>query len=180
MNVQTSIIDQTLSFIICGAVIGVLYEPLRILRLFIKHRSLLTGIEDTLFFALSGFILFGLSMNIGGGRFRMVYLIGAAIGAFAYFFTLGKIVKLLFTVIIKAFVKIFRFVFTPIIKIVGVFTRKIKRLLVRLHEKLYTCNQKSLTHLKNSTHMLYNVLCINKERSVENDIRIKIKAKVKK
>lgn len=180
MNVNTPIIEQILSFIICGVAIGVLYEPLRVLRLLIKHRSILTGIEDTLFFSLCGFLLFGLSMNVGNGQFRLVYLISACIGAFAYYFTLGRVVRLIYSLLIKFISKILSFLLKPIKKILGIIVLKIKRLFVGLYEKIRKSGQKSFSHLKNSTEILYNKLCIKKERSKENDIRVKIKAKVKK
>ena len=180
MNVDTTITEQMLSFILCGVVIGILYEPLRILMQFIKHTNLLTGIEDTLFFSFSGLLLFGLSMNIGNGQFRLFYLLNAAFGAFAYYFTLGRVVKLIYTVLIKIFLKIIRFVFIPVRKILGIIVLKIKAVFVRLYEKFRLSNQKFFNHLKNSTEMLYNKLCIKRERSKENVVRVKIKAKVKK
>ncbi|MBE6881116.1 MAG: hypothetical protein E7490_09815 [Ruminococcaceae bacterium] len=180
MNVNTPITEQMLSFVICGVIIGILYEPLRILRQLVKHKNILTGIEDTLFFALCGFLLFGLSMNVGNGQFRLLYLISACIGAFAYYFTLGKIVRLIYSLLIKSISKIIRFILKPIKKILGIIVLKIKRLFVGLYEKFRKSGQKSFSHLKNSTEMLYNKLCIKKERSKENDIRVKIKAKVKK
>lgn len=180
MNVNTPITEQMLCFIICGFAIGVLYEPLRILRQIVKHRSILTGIEDTLFFSLCGILLFGLSMNIGSGQFRLVYLISAMVGAFAYYFTLGRLVRLIYSLLLKIFLKILRAISKPIKKLLGIIVLKIKRVFVGLYQKLLISGQKSFSRLKKGTGMLYNKIYIKKGRSIENDIRVKIKAKVKK
>ena len=58
MNEETSLMWQIACFCVCGALLGVLYEPLRILRLIIPHHSFITGVEDTAYLSLCGVVLF--------------------------------------------------------------------------------------------------------------------------
>lgn len=180
MNVNTPIAEQMLYFYLCGIFIGLLYEILRILRKLIKHKNFLIGTEDVLFFSFCGFLLFGLSMNIGNGQFRLVYLISAAAGAFSYYFTVGKLINLICKVIFKWIYAVLGFVFSPFKKLIVIFVLKIKSLFVRLYKKIRLVVKNTFSHLKNNTGMMYNKLCIKRNRSVKNDINIKIKAKIKK
>ena len=56
MNEETSLMWQIACFCVCGALLGVLYEPLRILRLIIPHHSFITGVEDTAYLSLCGVV----------------------------------------------------------------------------------------------------------------------------
>lgn len=93
MNEETSLMWQIACFCVCGALLGVLYEPLRILRLIIPHHSFITGVEDTVYLALCGVVLFGLSMETGNGNFRLSYLLAAFVGGVVYFLTVGRLIK---------------------------------------------------------------------------------------
>lgn len=180
MNVATPIIEQILYFFLCGIFIGLSYEILRILRSVIKHNNLLIGTEDVLFFALCGFLLFGLSMNIGNGQFRLMYLISAAVGAFVYYFTMGKLFNLVYSTVLKWLMKALRFILSPFAKLISIIVLKIKRLFVRIYKKCILLYKNTFRHLKNSTKKVYNNTYVKREGSAENDVGVKIKAKVKK
>ena len=101
MNEETSLMWQIACFCVCGALLGVLYEPLRILRLIIPHHSFITGVEDTVYLALCGVVLFGLSMETGNGNFRLSYLLAAFVGGVVYFLTVGRLIKIIYSAMIK-------------------------------------------------------------------------------
>ena len=180
MNVTTPLTEQMLYFFVCGIFIGLLYEVLRLFRQVIKHNNFLTGTEDVLFFSFCGFLLFWLSMNIGNGQFRIYFLISAVAGAFVYYFTIGRLVNLAYKVILKWLLKIFRFLLSPIKKLIGIIVLKLKRIFVRLYKKIENLNKNTVIHLKNSSRMMYNKLYAKRGRSAQNDINVKIKAKVKR
>lgn len=180
MNVATPITEQMLYFFVCGIFIGFLYEFLRLFRQIIKHNNFLVGAEDVLFFSLCGFLLFGLSMNIGNGQFRIYFLISAVAGAFVYYFTIGRLINLAYKVILKWLSAFLRFLFSPFKKVFGIIILKLKRIFVRLYKKIEKTSKNAVRHLKNSNKMMYNKLCDKKERSGKNDVNSKIKAKVKR
>ncbi|MFQ7797996.1 MAG: spore cortex biosynthesis protein YabQ, partial [[Eubacterium] siraeum] len=101
MNEETSLMWQIACFCVCGALLGVLYEPLRILRLIIPHHSFITGVEDTAYLSLCGVVLFGLSMETGNGNFRLSYLLAAFVGGVVYFLTAGRLIKIIYSAVIK-------------------------------------------------------------------------------
>ena len=116
MNVETSLIWQLACFSVCGIFLGAGYEVLRVLRTVIPHHSFIVGVEDTFYLALCGLVLFGLSMEIGNGIFRASYLFSAAVGAIVYFLTFGRLVKLVYTMVIKTTIKIVKIVFGKLLK----------------------------------------------------------------
>jgi len=98
---------ELMMFSILGFFLGALYEPLRIVRLFVRTGALITGIGDFLFLAASGLIVFAYSLEFGGGHFRYFYVFGVVFGATLYFLTLGKLINFLtrtFADAIKAYI----------------------------------------------------------------------------
>ena len=65
---------QCLSFLAAGAVFGLCYELLRLLRMLFPHPTVLVFIEDTLFFAACGLVSFIIALWVGMGYFRIYYI----------------------------------------------------------------------------------------------------------
>ena len=72
MNVEVSLVWQLSCFSVCGMLLGVGYELLRIIRTVIPHHSFAVGVEDTFYLSFCGLVLFGLSMEIGNGNAQRI------------------------------------------------------------------------------------------------------------
>lgn len=106
-----------LSFFI-GAVFGIVYDVLRIIRIVKKHHSVVIFIEDFLFVLFCGFWYFVFSTDMARGQIRLFTLIGMFIGFIVYLLTVGSITKRFASGIKSVYIKIEnwlkRKIFTPI------------------------------------------------------------------
>lgn len=93
-------------FIIAGFVLAILYEPLRIIRQIIYHKTIAYIIEDTVFFAFCAFLTFIFSLEFGVGSVRAYYVFAEIIGAAIYFLTVGNIFKIIYTFVCRIAKKI--------------------------------------------------------------------------
>lgn len=182
MNVETSLIFQLACFSLCGVFLGVGYELLRIIRLIIPHHSFVVGVEDTFYLSLCGLVLFGLSMEIGNGNFRPTYLLAAFLGALIYFLTVGRLIKLIYSVIICVIIKIFKFfgrkLLKPLASCFVSIAHKSSKPFVKLYENTKQKINKRITDLKTPPEMIYNN-DINLERN-EASVGNRIEGKVRK
>jgi spore cortex biosynthesis protein YabQ len=60
------------------------YESLRLLRVCIPHNSIWIGVEDLLFWVLTGLLLFTMILNENNGKVRWYALAGSGAGACVY------------------------------------------------------------------------------------------------
>lgn len=92
------------AMIACGAVLGVLYDVMALLRRMMRAGPVLTGALDLLygFCCGAGVVLFSLRMQ--AEAFRLYVLSGAALGLAVYFGTIGIFVRIL-DVRIRRYVK---------------------------------------------------------------------------
>lgn len=182
MNVETPFILQLAYFLLCGALIALVYETLRILRAVIPHNSLATGIEDTLYIALCGPVLFGLSMEIGNGEFRLLYLVSAVVGAAVYFLTVGRLVRAIYLLLINVVKCILVFIGKKILKplsgLLVFIAQKSAVPFVLIYQKSASAIKNKASHLKLKHKMSYNTI-YNDERNEEFERKAPIKAKVK-
>ena len=95
-------LQQCGCFLIFGIFAGLCYEPLRILRMLIRHNTAAVFIEDLLFFALVGLSAFITSLWVGIGYFRIYYVVFAFLGACCYFLTVGMLINRFFRKLSKA------------------------------------------------------------------------------
>lgn len=160
MNVETSLIWQLGCFSVCGIFLGVGYEILRILRVVIPHHSFTVGVEDTFYLALCGLVLFGLSMETGNGNFRASYLLFAAIGFIAYFLTVGRLVKMVYTAVIGIAIKLVKFVLVkllrPVMKAFVSFAHKVAAPFVHFYKNIDGKIKRAQADLKKHREILYN------------------------
>ena len=182
MNVETSLLYQFVCFSLCGVFLSVGYEAFRIIRIIIPHNNFSVGAEDVFYLSFCGFILFGLSMEIGSGYFRLLYLVSAVAGAVVYFLTVGRIVKLvsdfIFTALKSILLRIIKAISSPVRKAVVTLAHKISAVFVRIHKNVFDKNIKFVPDLKNGSEMLYNN--ITKDERTEVRYGGRIEAKIKK
>lgn len=145
---------------IFGAVMGLCYEPLRLLRLIFRHNIAAVFIEDLLFFSLSGFTCFITALWVGIGYFRIYYIVFAFLGACCYFLTLGMLLNRMSKKTAKLLKKILYAVYNKIkpkmVKCFSTIYQIVKPLFVSIadfyHNKLLNCKK----DLPNTDEIVYN------------------------
>lgn len=95
------LIDFLLS-IFLGVSLGVVYELLRLIRL--KSNSVVTFILDLFFFILAGIVVF--FHGVLSGNVRIYPLVGILGGFILYFYSLSKLITMLFDFIFNIVKKI--------------------------------------------------------------------------
>ena len=163
-----SIFNQCLTFLTAGALFGLCYEVLRLLRMLFPHPTALVFFEDTLFFAACGLVSFIIAMWVGIGYFRIYYIAFEAIGAMLYFFTLGRLINLCLRHIVKYVKKFFREIYRklkPKVKekvniwhdtLFRPFAKIIKGLFGKIAEFVPRPGFNTKKHLQSKGEMLYN------------------------
>ncbi len=79
--------------IIVGAVLGAVYDILRVLRITIPHKFWAVFVEDFLFVIFSGFVWFCFSVELLEGELRLYVIVGMLAGFAVYLLTLGRIIS---------------------------------------------------------------------------------------
>lgn len=91
-------------YTLSGIIICIVFDFFRALRKSIKTSNLITYIEDTLFWILTGIFIFIIINKYSHGELRFYILAGMMLGAIIYYLTISKyIVKI--TVAILTFCK---------------------------------------------------------------------------
>ena len=102
------IINQLYSlviYLICGIIIGTLFDTFRALRKTFRTSDIVTYIEDFVFWIMTGLILIFVFFNFSDGQIRIYNLIGLLIGTISYMILLSKsFIKI--SVIVLKFIKI--------------------------------------------------------------------------
>ncbi|MDO5154676.1 MAG: spore cortex biosynthesis protein YabQ [Eubacteriales bacterium] len=94
----TLIYDEMELFFVCmssGAMLAMVYDLVRILRLFFRHRDWVVDVEDLLFWIMTAWIVFRMLFAYNQGILRAYAFLGLLLGFLVYAFTLSKL--LLFT-----------------------------------------------------------------------------------
>lgn len=119
MTVPQEQILRILLYSLClGAVLGAFYDVFRILRLMFKAGSgkssgfksfklasaTVIFIEDIVYFFVCSCVFCIFIFYVNSGRFRSVALIGAIVGFFAYYYSVGRLV-MLFSDLVIGFIK---------------------------------------------------------------------------
>jgi len=155
---------ELMMFSILGFFLAVLYEPLRISRLFIKTGAVVVGIQDFLFLSASGLTVFAYSLEFGAGYFRYFYVIGVAFGATVYFLTLGKLISFLMKTFADAIKRALRHVkyrfVLPLFRVIVKFSQKNRDKFVKVYKNVKKCSK----DLKNTAQMRYNNINIERRK----------------
>lgn len=104
-----------------GGALGVIFDVFRVFRIIVPHNTVLTAIEDILFFCVYGVFLMCFTLVFARGDFRFFYPVGNILGFCIYIFTVGTIVVGVFSRLAGAIKAVFRFIghriFMPVYKI---------------------------------------------------------------
>lgn len=119
--------------ILWGAIILLAYDCLRILRRLIKHKTLLIGIEDLVFWVVASIFIFSMIYRENDGIIRGFSIMGMALGMVAYYYIFSDLIVKLVTKLIQCLLKPFGFILKRIKKIGSCF---INYVLIRLKKLL--------------------------------------------
>ncbi len=166
-----------LYFIIVGIFLALLYEPLRIFRLVVHHKTWAYILEDTLFLGICSVLILIFSIELGEGSIRVNYIVAASIGAFVYFCTVGRIINIIFAFIFKVVRKFVSFLLRictkPVRIVFGIIVKYLKKMKKFFVGKINVVKKR----LHFSRKMMYNNSV--KEKGKEGEPRNVIKAKIR-
>ncbi|MBR5156721.1 MAG: spore cortex biosynthesis protein YabQ [Clostridia bacterium] len=94
---------------LCGVFISVIYDVLRVIRLYAKTSYAVTNIEDIIFWFIALIIMFFTVFYTNYGYVRWYEFLGVFLGALLYFLTISKTVCMVLKKFIEIFFKIFVF-----------------------------------------------------------------------
>lgn len=170
---------QCLFFLVIGFLLGLSYEALRILRLFIRHGTVAVAAEDVVFFAASAFVMFVAALCAGEGYFRLYYVAFATVGAAVYFFTLGRLIKLISKKIAALLGKILAPIGRFLKKVIRAFSHKFTACFVLSNKYLSSAKKTLKNHLPKRRQLLYNkdTIKINKGGEKKSAVKVRIRKK---
>ena len=114
--------------LLLGAVIGIIYDIFRIIRMIFNNGKILVFFEDIVFFCIVIVLSTSFIMIAGDGALRGIYLIGELCGAVLYFCTISVFVLKLIKKIIVKIKKI-------ILKITEPVKIKLRKIIVNIKQK---------------------------------------------
>lgn len=104
-------------FLISGLAIGLLFDFFRSTRRVVKTNDFFTGVEDVLFWIISGTIVIFCITCFTDGEIRSYMLVGLLTGVLFYFFALSKYLSKIITFILDLCARAIGFIFLPVKKI---------------------------------------------------------------
>lgn len=157
---------------LAGVIIGVCYDFFRLARIFLPHNSVLTAIEDIVFFVGYSLFLTAFSSEYARGEIRFYFVLGNFIGFVLYFFTIGNMAIRIMRKIQSKISKLLRFIFSPIYASFVCLCKKMMVKFVGIAKVI--AKSKKISHflLINNPDLLYN--------KTENIKRKNVKSVVKK
>ena len=167
-----SLNDQAMLFlfvVFSGALIGAVYDCLRICRKMIPHKLFLIQIEDALYWLATAFFVFFMLLGQNHGEIRFFVIVGVFLGMLLYFLTvspiinkisdkifffLHKIITLFITILLTPFRLVYILLKKPVKKTNTFFHKKMKKVLqfckgyVKIRKRNIRRNVRILFHKK--------------------------------
>lgn len=149
-------------FLSCGMgfILGIYYDIFRVYRLVMRTGKRTLFFQDVVFFLTAAVITFLFSLAVMDGRLRFYLFLGEAVGFFAYYFTLGRVVVRLSVIAVNALrfiiINILNAVSVPFGFLIGVLCiniNKILEIIKKIVKKAVLILKKGLKHTR---LVLYN------------------------
>ena len=124
------ILAQTTSFLYAmtlGAVLSIVYDVFRIIRVAFGGKKTAVFIEDLVFSLVALVLTFVFVIAFNNGELRFFVLIGELLGFVTCHYTIGKIIIGFSRVIISGFKWLLRLIFNPIVKLFKKILPRIRR-----------------------------------------------------
>ncbi len=145
---------------ILGAVLGVVYDFFRVLRLIKRHKASIVFIEDFIFIIISSIVLFVFSTEYVRGEIRFFIFLGSLLGFIVYILTVGNFVVNIIRKIVLFTHKVLNKIHTKILSPIFVLFVKIYQKTIAKTSKLVTTfiisKLKTKKALKETENMVYN------------------------
>ncbi len=125
-----------LASVICGIILLIVYDVLRIFRRVIKHVWFFVAVEDLIFWLLSGIVIFRMMYEMNNGTIRGFSVLGMFLGMIVYnkslspFFVKG--IASFFIMINKGIGKVLFFLSKPL----RIASRRLKRMYTFIGKKV--------------------------------------------
>lgn len=132
-----------------GFVLGIVYEIIRILRLYISENKVFVFISDMLFVILCSVSFFVLFVAVNNGHIRFYMLISGLLGYVVCLFTIGELLFSCFAKLKSVLIKVLKPIFKPFVLLNMKISLKLKKIFEKILNKL-----KKL--LKHSHKVVYN------------------------
>lgn len=111
-----------------GAVIGVLYDLIAVLRSFLPSKRVITFAFDLLFWIIAIIALFAFVMLYTDGQMRWYFLLGNFFGIFIYKYTISALFFKSIRIIIKVAVKALGILSSPMYRLADKMYQSLKRI----------------------------------------------------
>jgi spore cortex biosynthesis protein YabQ len=111
-------LDLFVNAFVLGIILIFAYDLLRIFRRIVKHKKMAVALEDTIYWIISGFVVFIMLYEYNDGIIRWFAVAGVAIGMFLYNISISKFIVKYVSLgadkIIKVISRILRILFKPV------------------------------------------------------------------
>lgn len=141
---------------IAGAVIGVVFDVFRALRLLVRHNRFFVLLEDLAFLCGYAVFLSAFASAAARGELRVYFMIGNVLGFTLYFFTLGNIVLRTLNKILTAAKKTLGVIFAPLRSLYVLICKKAAAKFVGSNKNLVNAIKKVGIPLPKPLKLLYN------------------------
>ena len=104
------IYDEMTLFAICmllGAILAMVYDIIRIFRLFVPHADVFVDIEDLIFWIFTAWMVFRTLVIYNRGALRAYAFIGMFLGVILYSLTLSKLLMFIVRKVVPYWKKLF-------------------------------------------------------------------------
>ena len=117
-----------LAAVCTGAIISLIYDIFRIIRIAIPHGIIATALEDLLFSLMTLTVILAFLMIFNNGIFRLYIATGMVLGFTLCHYTLGALIVLQARLIIKLLTYVIKILLTPLRFIFGLICKLFKKL----------------------------------------------------
>jgi len=78
--------------VVTGFVCGFVFDLFRIIRKAVKHGTVITQIEDVIFWVIASLVMFYTMFTANSGEVRAFSVLGAFLGMVLYFYTISRVI----------------------------------------------------------------------------------------
>ena len=151
-----------LASVLCGVLIGVIYDILRVMRSYVKTTHAVNDVQDIVFWCIALIIMFFTVFHTNQGYVRWYEFLGVFLGALLYFLTMGKVFCIVLNKIIDVFLKIFVFfckiLLTPLVFTYNIIYKSILFIFVPIFKFLQKFLRRIMLKIKSGCKMTKTVL----------------------
>ena len=119
MEYILSLSTQTRSFLLSlgfGLIIGILYDVLRVVRIFLSFSKIAAYVTDFLFSVLSAVMTFLFCLSVSNGEVRLYIILGEFIGFSVFYLSFGTVAVKFSEKTVKKMLNALRKIFRLILK----------------------------------------------------------------